>query len=129
MHALRFCLDVFAMPVGEWPQEVCEVDVDERVEKLLPATPEHRAAMEAEIVGAKQTYAEVFEGRPLREMFLLQAGAERQGAAAWRLYASQTDDPALKRELERCAELEEESSAHLEQLLGLEIGSTAPADS
>ena len=104
-----------------------EEEIARRVTAHFPAQASDGPAIEENLAGARAAYAEVFEGKTLREKFYIQAGAERQGAAAWRLIASQQADEDVKNELEACAKLEEDTASHLEKLLGLPQGATAPA--
>ena len=101
-----------------------EDEIADRVEQILPAAEADRPKLRAELPRARDAYFAVFEELPLGEKLRLQAGAERQGAAAWRMIASQQEDSARREALERCAALEEESAAHLETLLGEPVRAT-----
>jgi hypothetical protein len=105
-----------------------EDEIADRVERLLPADPAETPKIEAALPGARDTYLAVFEDLPLREQLRIQAGAERQGASAWRGLASQHPDAAVRKELELCAELEEESASYLEQLLRDPASPLGPSD-
>lgn len=105
-----------------------EEEIAERVSALFPAAPSDEDKIEVEIGRAGEAYADVFEDLSLSEKYFVQAGAERQGAAAWRGIAAQQEDDDVRAELARCAELEEASAACLEGLLGLEEGATKIAD-
>jgi hypothetical protein len=94
-----------------------EDEIADRVDRLFPATDEQRAKIEAGVPGARDAYYAVFAGLPLTEQWRIQADAERQGAAAWRGIAAQSDDGQIRSELEACARLEETSAERLEQLL------------
>jgi hypothetical protein len=102
-----------------------EDEIADRVVALFPAVADDEEKMQSELEGARVAYAGVFEDLSLSEKLFVQAGAERQGAAAWRGIAAQQEDATVKAELERCAELEEASSACLERILGLEEGATS----
>ena len=95
-----------------------EVEIAERMEKLLPAHDDDRAALDANIPKAREAYAGVFDGLHLHDQWRIQADAERQGAAAWRGLAGQLDGTAIRDELETCARLEEITADHLEGVLG-----------
>lgn len=95
-----------------------EDEIAERVERLFPADAAQLGEIEAALPGARDTYYGVFADLAPREQLRIQANAERQGAAAWRLLASQQSDAGVRDELLACAGLEEESALFLEKLLG-----------
>jgi hypothetical protein len=95
-----------------------EDDIADRVEQVLPATaPELLAAMNRAIGPARDTYYEVFSGLTPVEQMVIQANAERQGAAAWRAMIAQQSDEVIQAVLEQCAEIEEVSADYLDALL------------
>jgi hypothetical protein len=94
-----------------------EEEIAVRAERLFPQDDALRASIAAQAPGAQQAFASVFAGLSVREQMRLQAGAERQGGAAWRALAALQSDGAVRAELVTCAELEEASAAHLEGLL------------
>ncbi len=94
-----------------------EDEIAQRVDKLFPADAEGRASIESTIPEARIAYYEVLDCLSITEQWHVQASAERQGAEAWRLLASQQSDEAVKQELLACADLEEQSAAHLTGLL------------
>lgn len=94
-----------------------EEEIAKRAERLFPPDSGSREAIESQTPGAASAFAAVFAGLSVREQMRLQAGAERQGAAAWRAMASQQDDPAARSELEAFANLEEASAIHLDKVL------------
>lgn len=94
-----------------------EDEIADRAEKVLPPDPAHAKALDDASPGARDAYYAVFAELPFREQLRIQAGAERQGAAAWRGIAATQTDEAVKRELEACAVLEEESASWLDKLL------------
>jgi hypothetical protein len=59
----------------------------------------------------------LFEGRPLKVQFAMQAEGERAGAAAWRAYASAASDPSVQQLLQSCSPLEEANADFLQTLL------------
>lgn len=91
--------------------------IADRAEKVLPPDPAHTRALDDAAPGARDTYYAVFAELPIREQLRIQAGAERQGAAAWRGIAATHSDESVRSELEASALLEEESAAWLEKLL------------
>ena len=95
-----------------------EDEIAHRVDGLFPADADGRAKIEQAIPGARTAYYGVFAGLDLHEQWRAQASAERQGANAWRLLASEQDDPTVREALLGCAALEEESAAHLDGILG-----------
>lgn len=59
----------------------------------------------------------LFEGRPLKVQFAMQAQGEMAGAAAWKAYAAAASDPLAAELLGSCSSLEEENAAFLQTLL------------
>ncbi len=94
-----------------------EEEIAQRVDKLFPADAAGRASIESTMPEARIAYYEVLDCLSITEQWHVQASAERQGAEAWRLLASQQSDEIVKKELLTCAELEEQSAAHLSGLL------------
>ncbi len=94
-----------------------EDEIAQRVDKLFPADAEGRASIESTVPEARIAYYEVLDCLSITEQWRVQASAERQGAEAWRLLASQQSDPVVREELIGCADLEEQSAAHLSRLL------------
>ena len=93
-----------------------EDEIADRVESLFPIAPELEKQIAEPLPRARDTYYDVFAGVPLLDQLAIQANAERQGAAAWRGMAASHEDAAVREELERCAQLEEESATALETL-------------
>ena len=94
-----------------------EDEIARRVDALFPADGEGASRIEEAIPEARDAYYEVFAGLSLVEQWRIQASAERQGANAWRLLASEQSDPSVQETLHGCAALEEESASHLDTLL------------
>lgn len=95
-----------------------EDEIADRVEQIYPAeTEEQVAAMERAIVPAKKTYYAVFSGLTPVEQMMIQANAERQGAAAWRGMLDQENNEEIRSALEQCARIEEASADYLDALL------------
>ena len=95
-----------------------EEEIADRVQKLFPVAAAREEQGTALLPAARDAYYQVMAGHPVLDQLRIQADAERQGAAAWRSFASQHDDAAICEELERCAGLEEASAEQIEALLG-----------
>jgi len=94
-----------------------EEEIADRVERAFALEPDARAELDAPLKAARETYQSVLAGLSLRDQLRLQAGAERQGAAAWRGMASRAGEARTRAELEHCARLEEASADHLDALV------------
>ena len=94
-----------------------EDEIGRQVDRLFPIESVERARVEEALPKAVETYYAVFADLPLREQLRIQAGAERQGAGAWRLLASQQSDSTVVKTLHSLSALEEESASYLDQLL------------
>lgn len=94
-----------------------EEEIATRAERLFPLDAALREAINAQGPGAGAAFTAVFAGLSVAEQMRLQAGAERQGGAAWRAIAAQQSDQAARSELETCATLEEASATHLDSVL------------
>ncbi len=95
-----------------------EEEIADRVEKLFPIPPEHRALVAEALPKAREIYYGAFVGYSLEDQLILQAHAERQGSKAWRGIAAQTTDPAAVDELLACADLEVDNASHIDKALG-----------
>lgn len=93
------------------------------VEGLFPRQPGEEARIDPLLPKVSDVARALFQGRPLLEQFAIQAAGERRGASVWRLFASQTDLPAVCETLLRCAVLEEASAELLEALGAPDSGS------
>lgn len=94
-----------------------EDEIARRVESLDPnaaAIQDKLLTDHPELLDLNRT---LFEGRPLKDQFAMQAQGERAGAAAWRAYAAAATDPLAGELLQSCAPLEEENAAFLQTLL------------
>ena len=94
-----------------------EDEIADRVEALFTLDPALRAELEAPLPAARDTYYEVFAGLDVWDQLRIQAGAERQGAQAWRTIAADHPDPHAVAELATCSALEEASADRLDQLI------------
>jgi len=94
-----------------------EEEIAGRVEALYPES----AAVQADILAKNPDLAElnraIFADRPLADQYAIQAQGERVGASTWRALAEQAD-PSARQTFLDCAELEEQSAAVLESILG-----------
>lgn len=110
---------------AEWPARAValndcadrEDEIADRIERLFEVSSEAAAQLTSSLPAALKVYADVFTALPIREQLRIQADAERQGAAAWRGISSQSEDETVRKELERCALLEEETADQVESLL------------
>ncbi len=103
-----------------------EEEIAERIDRLFPVSPGDQIDVEAALSAAKATYLSLFDGLSLRDQLTIQAGAERQGADAWRSIASQQKDSAVSDELTICVGLEEQTADFLDSLLAdptIDLGS------
>jgi hypothetical protein len=98
-----------------------EEEIADRVDGLFPLDAADRTTLEASLPGARKAYLALFENLSIGDQLAIQAGAERQGAAAWRALAQQQTAPALREALEGCAQLEEESATYLEALVASDL--------
>lgn len=94
-----------------------EEEIARRVESLDPnaaAIQNKLLADHPELLDLNRT---LFEGRPLKDQFTMQAQGERAGAAAWRAFAASASEPSARALLESCSPLEEANAALLQSLL------------
>ena len=94
-----------------------EEDIAGRVEALYPDAAALQQRLRADHPEIDEVNESIFAGRPLEEQFAIQAQGERAGAAEWRTFA-QAGDATARGTFLACAELEEQSAAYLESLLG-----------
>lgn len=94
-----------------------EVEIARRVESLEPnasAIQDKLLSDHPELLDLNRT---LFEGRPLKVQFAMQADGERAGAAAWRAYALAASDPSAQELLQGCSPLEQANADFLQTLL------------
>lgn len=94
-----------------------EEEIARRVESLEPnasAIQDKLLSDHPELLDLNRT---LFEGRPLKVQFAMQADGERAGAAAWRAYAAASSDPSVRELLESCSALEQANADFLQTLL------------
>lgn len=95
-----------------------EEEIAARALRLFPLDAEPAARLDALLPGAREAYQGALARLTLGDQLRLQAGAERQGASAWRAFAEAPGLPkATKDSLAACAALEEENARCLEKLL------------
>ena len=94
-----------------------EEEIARRVESLEPnaaAIQDKLLSDHPELLDLNRT---LFEGRPLKVQFAMQAEGERAGAAAWRAYAAAASDPSVQELLQSCSPLEQTNADFLQTLL------------
>lgn len=94
-----------------------EEEIARRVESLDPnafAIQDKLLSDHPELLDLNRT---LFEGRPLKVQFAMQAQGEMAGAAAWRAYAAAASDSSAQELLQSCSLLEEANAAFLRGLL------------
>lgn len=94
-----------------------EDEIADRVEAMFDLDPAMADELRAPLPDATARYYEVFTGLDVWDQLRIQAGAERQGARAWRNIAAVHPDPAVCEGLEACSRLEESSADRLDALL------------
>ena len=94
-----------------------EDEIADVVESLFPVDAETSTEIAKPLPAARDLYYSVFTGLDLQQQLALQAGAELQGAAAWRGMIPALDDEAICEKLEYCSTLEETSAAYLHSIL------------
>ncbi len=93
-----------------------EDEIADTVEALFPIDAAARSELAKPLPAARDTYYAVFANLELSEQLALQAGAERQGAAAWRGMLADIDNAGMCAKLEYCSRLEETSAAYLDTI-------------
>jgi hypothetical protein len=94
-----------------------EEEIARRVESLDPnafAIQERLLSDHPELLDLNRT---LFEGRPLKVQFAMQAQGEMAGAAAWRAYAAAASDSSARELLQSCSLLEEANADFLRGLV------------
>lgn len=95
---------------------VREEEIAGRVEALSPRATEIQQTYLAAHPDLEEAYLSLFDGEPLTSQFAIQAEGERLGAATWRIFAAEQQDPAHRDVFLACAALEEASAQTLEAL-------------
>lgn len=94
-----------------------EEEIAARVESLEPnaaAIQDRLLSDHPELLELNRT---LFEGRPLKVQFAMQAEGERAGAAAWRVYAAAAPELHVRELLQSCSAVEQENADFLQGLL------------
>jgi hypothetical protein len=95
-----------------------EDEIAIRIEKILPAAGGQDQKLISETIApAKSCYYQAFSAFTVWEQLYIQANAERQGAAAWRMIASQFTERSIIEVLEACSSIEEKSADYVDALL------------
>ncbi len=119
-----------------WAKEVEEGDAcealllcaerEEEIAAMVEALVADAGAIQARFLEAhpdlEARYRGLFEGEALVAQFAIQAEAERAGAATWRAYAAEQEDPAHEQVYRTCAALEEASAEALDSLIASGLG-------
>ncbi len=94
-----------------------EEEIARRVESLEP----NASAIQDKLLSNNPALLDLnrtlFEGRPLKVQFAMQAEGERAGAAAWKTYAAGASDPSVQELLQSCSPLEQTNADFLQTLL------------
>jgi hypothetical protein len=94
-----------------------EEEIARRVESLEPNASAIQDKLLSENPDLLDLNRTLFEGRPLKVQFAMQAEGERAGAAAWRAYAAGASDRSARELLESCSPLEQANADFLQTLL------------
>lgn len=94
-----------------------EQEVARRVEVLFPPQTDERRDFSDALPKIAEAYRLALAHRSVNDQYAIQAAAERRGAEFWRSLATSLSDPAARKVLASCAELEERSAEFLEALL------------
>lgn len=91
-----------------------EIEIAETAERIFPLDAEARAALEAPLARAKETYLGVLAALSPRDQLALQSNGERAGGGAWSAFAAAVSDARARAALEHSAELEEANASYLD---------------
>ena len=94
-----------------------EKEIARRVESLVPEAAAIQDKLLSDYPELLDLNRTLFEGRPLKVQFAMQADGERAGAAAWRAYAADASDPSAQELLQSCSPLEQANADFLQTLL------------
>jgi hypothetical protein len=94
-----------------------EDEIADTVDALFPIADDIREEIAVPLPAARDTYYAVFANLDLHDQLAVQAGAERQGAAAWRAMLDDQTDPEVREKLQHCSLLEEASASYLEDVV------------
>jgi hypothetical protein len=94
-----------------------EEEIARRVESLVAGA----SAIQDKLLSDHPELADLnrtlFDGRPLKVQFAIQAEGERAGAAAWRAYAAAASEQSVQELLKSCSPLEQANADFLQTLL------------
>lgn len=94
-----------------------EEEIARRVESLVPdaaAIQDKLLSDNPELLDLNRT---LFEGRPLKVQFAMQADGERAGAGTWKAYAAAASEESAQQLLHSCSALEQANADFLQTLL------------
>jgi hypothetical protein len=94
-----------------------EEEIARRVESLEPNASAIQAKLLSDHPELLYLNRTLFQGRPLKVQFAMQADGERAGAAAWKAYAAGASDPSVRELLQSCSPLEQANADFLQTLL------------
>lgn len=94
-----------------------EEEIARRVESLHPDAAETQNRLLSENPQLLDLNRTLFEGRPIKDQFTMQAQGERAGAAAWRAYGAAAAEQSAQELLQSCSTLEEANADFLQSLL------------
>ena len=94
-----------------------EEEIARSVESLEPNASAIQARLLSDHPELLDLNRTLFEGRPLKVQFAMQADGERAGAAAWKAYAAAASDPSVRELLQSCSPLEQANADFLQTLL------------
>jgi len=94
-----------------------EEEIAARVESLTPNASAAQDALLSDHPEVLDLNRSLFEGRPLKIQFAMQAEGERAGAAAWKAFAAAASDPSAQQLLLTCSALEQANADFLQTLL------------
>jgi hypothetical protein len=95
-------------------------DREEEIARRVESLEQDAAAIQDKLLsdhpGLLDLNRTLFEGRPLKVQFAIQAEGERAGAAAWRAYAAAALDTSVQELLLSCSRLEQTNADFLQRL-------------
>ena len=94
-----------------------EDEIASRVESLEPDASAIQARLLSDHPELLDLNRTLFEGRPLKVQFAMQADGERAGAVAWKAYAAGASDPSVRELLQSCSPMEQANADFLQALL------------
>lgn len=94
-----------------------EEEIAARVESLIPNASAVQDSLLSDLPELLDLNRSLFEGRPLKIQFAMQAEGERAGASAWKAFAAAASDPSAQQLLLSCSALEQANADFLQTLL------------